>query len=47
VRTLALVEVPFAQAVSLKVFREPPSFREAIGMALIVVAAAILIWTAK
>ena len=46
VRTLALVEVPLAQAVSLKVFREPPSLREAIGMALIVIAAAILVWTA-
>jgi hypothetical protein len=46
VRTLALVEVPLAQAVSLKVFREPPSLREGIGMVLIVIAAAILVWTA-
>ena len=46
VRTLALIEVPFAQAVSLKMFREPPSLREGIGMSLIVVAAAILVWTA-
>jgi uncharacterized membrane protein len=46
VRTLALVEVPLAQAVSLKMFREPPSLREGIGMSLIVVAAAILVWTA-
>ena len=45
VRTLALVEVPLAQAVSLKMFRERPSLREAIGIALIVVAAAILIGT--
>ena len=46
VRTLALIEVPLAQAVSLKMFREPPSLREGIGMSLIVVAAAILVWTA-
>ena len=45
VRTLALIEVPLAQAVSLKMFREPPSLREGIGMSLIVVAAAILVWT--
>ena len=44
-RTLALIEVPLAQAVSLKMFREPPSLREGIGMSLIVVAAAILVWT--
>jgi len=46
VRTLALIEVPLAQAVSLKMFREPPNLREGIGMSLIVVAAAILVWTA-
>jgi drug/metabolite transporter (DMT)-like permease len=46
VRTLALVEVPMAQVVSLKMFREPPSLREGIGMTLIVVAAGILVWTA-
>ena len=43
VRTLALVEVLFAQATSLKLFRERPSAREWFGMALIVVAAAMLI----
>ena len=43
VRTLALVEVLFAQAASLKLFRERPSPREWLGMALIVAAAAILI----
>ena len=42
VRTLALVEVLFAQAASLKLSRERPSAREWLGMALIVVAAAIL-----
>ena len=46
VRTLALIEVPMAQAVSLKMFREPPSLREGLGMTLIVVAAGILVWTA-
>ena len=44
VRTLALIEVPLAQVVSLKLFREPPTPREILGMALIVVAAGILIW---
>jgi len=43
VRTLALVEVLFAQAASLKLFRERPSAREWLGMALIVIAAAALI----
>jgi drug/metabolite transporter (DMT)-like permease len=44
VRTLALIEVPMAQVVSLKLFREPPSLRDGLGMALIVAAAAILVW---
>ena len=43
VRTLALVEVLFAQAASLRLFRERPSAREWLGMTLIVAAAAILI----
>jgi drug/metabolite transporter (DMT)-like permease len=47
VRTLALIEVPMAQVVSLKMFREPPSLREGIGMSLIVIAAGILVWTAR
>jgi drug/metabolite transporter (DMT)-like permease len=46
VRTLALIEVPMAQVVSLKMFREPPSLREGLGMTLIVIAAGILVWTA-
>src|SRR5271166_3425908 len=46
VRTLALIEVPMAQVVSLKMFREPPSLREGLGMTLIVVAAGIIVWTA-
>jgi drug/metabolite transporter (DMT)-like permease len=47
VRTLALIEVPMAQVVSLKMFREPPSLREALGIGLIVIAAGILVWTAR
>jgi drug/metabolite transporter (DMT)-like permease len=43
VRTLALVEVLFAQAASLKLFRERPSGREWLGMALIVAAAGVLV----
>ena len=45
-RTLALIEVPMAQIVSLKMFREPPSLREGLGMTLIVIAAGIFVWTA-
>ena len=47
VRTLALIEVPMAQLVSLKMFREPPSLREGLGISLIVIAAGILVWTAR
>jgi drug/metabolite transporter (DMT)-like permease len=47
VRTLALIEVPMAQVVSLKMFREPPSLREGLGIGLIVIAAGILVWTAR
>lgn len=43
VRTLALVEVLFAQAISLKMFREAPSPREILGMVLIVGATAALV----
>jgi drug/metabolite transporter (DMT)-like permease len=44
VRTLALIEVPLAQVVSLRLFREPPTAREGLGMTLIVAAGGILIW---
>ena len=47
VRTLALIEAPMAQVVSLKMVGEPPSLREGLGMSLIVVAAGILVWTAR
>jgi drug/metabolite transporter (DMT)-like permease len=44
VRTLALVEVLFAQAISHFVFRQPVSAREGIGIVLIVVGVALLVW---
>jgi drug/metabolite transporter (DMT)-like permease len=43
VRTLALIEVIFAQFVSLRMFREGVTRREWIGMALIVAAVVLLI----
>jgi drug/metabolite transporter (DMT)-like permease len=44
VRTLALVEVLFAQAISVFVFKQPTSTREGVGMAMIVVGVIVLIW---
>jgi drug/metabolite transporter (DMT)-like permease len=44
VRTLALVEVLFAQAISRFVFKQPTSPREACGIVLIVAGVALLIW---
>jgi drug/metabolite transporter (DMT)-like permease len=44
VRTLALVEVLFAQAISHFVFKQPVSAREGAGIALIVVGVALLVW---
>jgi len=44
VRTLALVEVLFAQAISRFVFGQPTSAREAAGITLIVIGVALLIW---
>jgi drug/metabolite transporter (DMT)-like permease len=43
VRTLALVEVLFAQAVSFFVFKQATTKRDALGIALIVVGVALLI----
>ena len=43
VRTLALVEVLFAQAVSYYSFKQPISAREAIGIVLIVIGVALLV----
>jgi drug/metabolite transporter (DMT)-like permease len=44
VRTLALVEVLFAQAISRFVFKQATSRREAVGIALIVAGVVLLIW---
>jgi drug/metabolite transporter (DMT)-like permease len=44
VRTLALVEVLFAQAISLFIFKQKTTPREALGMVLIVAGVALLIW---
>ena len=45
VRTLALVEVLFAQAISAFIFKQATSPREGIGMAMIVVGVIVLIWS--
>jgi drug/metabolite transporter (DMT)-like permease len=47
VRTLALVEVLFAQAVSRIMFKQKTTAREAIGMALVVAGVALLIFTER
>jgi drug/metabolite transporter (DMT)-like permease len=44
VRTLALIEVLFAQAISSFVFRQPTSRREAAGIVLVVIGVVLLIW---
>ena len=44
VRTLALVEVLFAQAISRFVFKQPTTAREAFGIALIVGGVVLLLW---
>jgi drug/metabolite transporter (DMT)-like permease len=44
VRTLGLVEVLFAQAISYFIFKQATTPREAYGMALIVAGVALLIW---
>ena len=45
VRTLALVEVLFAQAISRFAFKQTTTPREAIGVVLIVSGVALLLWT--
>jgi drug/metabolite transporter (DMT)-like permease len=45
VRTLALVEVLFAQAISAFVFGQRTTGREAAGIVLIVIGVAALVWT--
>jgi len=44
VRTLALVEVLFAQAISRFVFKQATTPREALGIALIVIGVGLLLW---
>ena len=44
VRTLALVEVLFAQGVTYFVFKQPTTEREAIGIVLVVIGVALLVW---
>ena len=44
VRTLALVEVLFAQAISRFVFKQRTTPREALGIALIIVGVVLLLW---
>ncbi|HEY6859671.1 MAG TPA: EamA family transporter [Pseudolabrys sp.] len=44
VRTLALVEVLFAQGVTHFVFRQPTTTRESIGIVMVVVGVALLVW---
>ncbi len=44
VRTLALVEVLFAQAISRFIFKQATTAREAIGIVLIVLGVALLLW---
>jgi drug/metabolite transporter (DMT)-like permease len=44
VRTLALVEVLFAQGVSKFIFKQPTTKREAAGIVLVVIGVALLVW---
>jgi drug/metabolite transporter (DMT)-like permease len=44
VRTLALVEVLFAQAISRFVFKQATTPREGLGIALIVIGVVLLLW---
>jgi drug/metabolite transporter (DMT)-like permease len=44
VRTLALVEVLFAQGVSRFIFKQPTTSREGVGIVLVVIGVAVLVW---
>jgi drug/metabolite transporter (DMT)-like permease len=44
VRTLALVEVLFAQAISKFIFKQPITAREGVGIVLVVIGVALLVW---
>jgi drug/metabolite transporter (DMT)-like permease len=45
VRTLALVEVLFAQGIARFVFKQPMTAREALGVVLVVAGVALLLWS--
>ncbi len=47
VRTLGLIDVLFAQIVSHFVFKQPTAKREAIGIALLLTGAALLVWVQR
>jgi drug/metabolite transporter (DMT)-like permease len=44
VRTLALIEVLFAQGVTRFVFKQPTTARELVGIGLVVIGVGLLIW---
>jgi drug/metabolite transporter (DMT)-like permease len=44
VRTLALVEVLFAQGVTHFIFKQPTTAREGVGVVLVVIGVALLVW---
>jgi drug/metabolite transporter (DMT)-like permease len=44
VRTLALVEVLFAQGVTYFIFKQPTTQREGLGIVLVVIGVALLVW---
>lgn len=44
VRTLALIEVLFAQGISRFIFKQPTTPREAVGIVLVVIGVALLVW---
>ncbi len=44
VRTLALVEVLFAQAITKFIFKQPTTAREGVGIVLVVIGVALLVW---
>ncbi len=47
VRTLALIEVIFAQAVSAFVFRQPVSRRQVVSMAVIMLGVGLLLYSQR
>jgi drug/metabolite transporter (DMT)-like permease len=47
VRTLALVEVLFAQGVSKFIFKQPTTRREGLGIVLVVIGVALLVWATE